>query len=124
MHSLTFFVAPDYEHDHLATRHEFYGIVAAIENPNVDGDEEPIRSTIRSLLEYHTIPQHLHIRDEPATASYPTRLAMSNSEDAWQRLKIEQRKHTASPSMVAASYGSPSVQRTVSEISNSNQEPH
>lgn len=93
MHSLTFFVAPDYEHDHLATRHEFYGIVAAIENPNVDGDEEPIRSTIRSLLEYHTIPELLHIHDELTTASYPTRLAMSNSEDAWQRLKIEQRKH-------------------------------
>ncbi|KAL1722696.1 hypothetical protein EV715DRAFT_270261 [Schizophyllum commune] len=91
---LTFFVAPDYEHDHLATRHEFYGIVAAIEGSKLrDGQEDSVRSTIRSLLEYHTIPQHLHIHDEPATASYPTRLAMSNSEDAWQRLKIEQRKH-------------------------------
>ncbi|KAI5834478.1 hypothetical protein K523DRAFT_412443 [Schizophyllum commune Tattone D] len=91
---LTFFVAPDYEHDHLATRHEFYGIVAAIENPKAsNGEENSVRSTIRSLLEYHTIPERLHIHDEPATASYPTRLAMSSSEDVRQRLKIEQRKH-------------------------------
>ncbi|KAL1669425.1 hypothetical protein GGF50DRAFT_85487 [Schizophyllum commune] len=91
---LTFFVAPDYEHDHLATRHEFYGIVAAIENPKAsNGEENSVRSTIRSLLEYHTIPERLHIHDEPATASYPTRLAISNSEDVPQRLKIEQRKH-------------------------------
>ncbi|KAL1683452.1 hypothetical protein EV122DRAFT_273102 [Schizophyllum commune] len=91
---LTFFVAPDYEHDHLATWHEFYGIVGAIEGSKLrDGEEDSVRSTIRSLLEYHTISQHLHIHDEPATASHPTRLAMSNSEDVWQRLKIEQRKH-------------------------------
>ena len=94
MHSLTFFVAPDYEHDHLATRHEFYGIVAAIENPKGRvGEEDSVRSTIRSLLEYHTIPQHLEIHDEPATASYPTRLPMSGAEEVWQRLKIEERKH-------------------------------
>ncbi|KAI5900076.1 uncharacterized protein SCHCODRAFT_02525527 [Schizophyllum commune H4-8] len=91
---LTFFVAPDYDHDHLATRHEFYGIVAAIEGlTNRVVAEDSVRRAVASLLEYHTIPERLKIHDAPATASYPTRLAMSSSEDMRQRLKIEQRKH-------------------------------
>ncbi|KAL1745457.1 hypothetical protein HDZ31DRAFT_81946 [Schizophyllum fasciatum] len=92
---LTFFVAPDYEHDHLFRQHEFYGVVAAVErsvddDPNVDA----VRATIRSSLTYHTIAERLHIHDMHETASFPTRLAIvGGAEGAWQRLKIEQRKH-------------------------------
>ncbi|TRM59470.1 hypothetical protein BD626DRAFT_633300 [Schizophyllum amplum] len=83
---LTFFVVPDYEPHHDT---ELIG-------EEDDSRRHAVQTSIRSLLEYHTVPERLHIHDGPASASYPTKLALSgSSEGVQQRLKVERHRHRA-----------------------------